>query len=265
MLEKIKPKAPKVLGYSLVFVFLLLNLPLVHLMWASFFFENQVSLHWYRYLFTDLGFIKSLWTSVFVATVSSLIASIFGFVSALAMWNLTDSKLRWHQRVTKRLLNVTMILPEIVIAISLMSWFALLNIPLGLTALVLSHTTFCIVFSFLVFNSRLSSLDPAIELAALDLGASNLQILIKVWLPLLKPAFYSSFFICFLMSFDDFLISFFMTSAGWDTLPIKLFSEMRTGLSPKLSALATVMMIISTALILLFSFTNRKVFGETNR
>ena len=167
------------------------------------------------------------------------------------------------RRLLEGLSYVSLVLPEIVFALALLSWFFLLSIPLGLTTVILAHVTFSISYVILTVGSRLAGFDPSLDDAARDLGASEVQILWKVTLPLLGPSMVASFLLSFLLSFDDFLITFFVNGVGSDTLPVKLYSYMKMGITPKLNALATLMWFL-TAVILLVSF-NSPAFRNTLR
>jgi spermidine/putrescine transport system permease protein len=141
-----------------------------------------------------------------------------------------------------------MLLPELVIGISLLIWFVIINFSLGKISLIISHVTFTLPYAVILLTLAIEGIDKSLFEAAKDLGANNNQIFIKLTLPMLKPSLFGVFLLSFVISFDDFLISYFTAGAGNDTLPIKLYALMRFGLSNELKAISTIILISSIAL-----------------
>jgi len=133
--------------------------------------------------------------------------------------------------------TVSLMLPELVLSLSLLSWFSVLHWELSLMTVAVAHITLTLPFAILVIAARLQSMDASIEDAARDLGAGEWQVLFRITLPLLKPAIISAFTLAFLLSFDDF--------------PVKLYSLMKTGLTPKVQALSSLMLLFSIAIVAL--------------
>lgn len=258
MFERSRPRPPISVRILLWGTLFFLYVPLLFMLLKAFRYTNVQgnsywSLEWFRQLWQDPGLIPSLENSLRVSFTSSLMSTFLGLLAALSLYK--------NKSISARLLEifsmVSLVLPEIVFALSLLAWFFLLHWPLGLNTVIVAHVTFSISFVILTIQSRLSQLDEAYFDAARDLGASGRQIFFKIKLPLLKPAILSGFVLSFLISFDDFLITFFVNGVGTDTLPVKLYSSLRTGLSPKLNALSCVMLFVTAIFLsLLFRYNS---------
>ena len=135
-----------------------------------------------------------------------------------------------------------MMIPELVLGMAYLALFTAVGFKLGMTALVLTHTAFCVPYVFINVKSRLIGMDPAIEEAARDLGASPMRVLFDVTLPLIMPAVLSGMMLAVAMSIDDVVISFFVTSAETTTLPLKVYTGLRSGGTPEINALSTLML-----------------------
>ncbi len=248
MSESSRPKAPAFVKVVLISVILFLYIPLLLMVTKAFRLEGEASgwtLQWFQDLFQDQDLLQSLKTSLVVGIQSSFFATILGTTAAIALHH---GKFRGRQ--TLQFLSVTsLVLPEIVFALALLIWFYIFKIPLGLSTVIISHITFSTAYVILTLSGRLSIMDHSFEEAGADLGASNLQVLFKITLPLLLPSIFSAFLLSFLISFDDFVITFFVNGVGTDTLPIKLYTSMKMGLTPKLNALATLMWASTLTLI----------------
>jgi spermidine/putrescine transport system permease protein len=160
---------------------------------------------------------------------------------------------RWRNRARLFLgwmSYVSLLTPELVLAISLLSWYALLGLRLSLATVVIAHVSLTLPFVIMVIGARLDGLDPSLDDAARDLGATDWRILTRVTLPLLKPALVTGFLLAFLLSFDDFMVTFYTNGVGLDTLPVKLYGQMKLGLTPKLQALSTLMLFTSVVLVI---------------
>ncbi len=212
------------------------------LMWSGF------SLRWYIDLFTSS---PKLWTSfnnsLIVAGSSALVATVIGTLAAIGInWY------RFKGRVYIQTISfLPMVLPEVIIGISMLIFFASINIPLGIFTIFLAHTTFCLPFVFLMVLARLDEFDYSIIEAAHDLGATELQTLFKVIIPAIMPGIISGFLMSATLSLEDFVITFFVAGPGSTTLPLYVFSMVRYGVSPVINALSLVM-ILGTMLIAFF-------------
>lgn len=251
--EVTRPPAPRWALSVLVLVSLLLYFPLAVMAIGAFHVGDEWGFTHFVKVFRNQAWIDATLRSLWVGLAASAGSMILGAGAALAME-------RPGRRLLPILLALAMVVPEIVFALVLLTWFAWLFIPLSLVTVIAAHVTFCMSFSFLIVRGRLQKLDPSLFEAAADLGAGPLQILLKIKIPLLVPSLVASFFISFLLSFDDFLISFFVNGVGSDTLPIKLYTSMKMGMTPELNALATLLAILS-GLGLTLVFQSRTIQG----
>ncbi|MEG2206969.1 MAG: ABC transporter permease [Clostridia bacterium] len=236
---------------SLVLIFM--YLPIVVVVIYSF-NENSAriplqftgwSTKWYQSLFSDRGgYGEALWLSLVVAFWSVLISSVVGTLGAVGM---VQRSLMERRSPTKRdgimesLVTLPIMIPEIILGLSFMAIFNLMGLRANDTRLILAHTTFCIPYIFLTVKSRLVGMDTALFDAARDLGASPARVVWDITLPLCRPAILSGAFLALAMSLDDFVISFFVYGAGEGTLPIKIYSSVKVGISPQVNALCSLM------------------------
>lgn len=242
--ERRRPAAPRWMRSILPVVLVALYLPLAVMVINSF---SGWTLKWYVDLFNDETLWAALVRSLTVAFSSSILATCLAAFAALALEKFAFRG-RWPMRV---LSTISLMLPELVLSLSLLSWFSVLHWDLSLMTVAIAHVTLTLPFAILVIAARLQSMDASIEDAARDLGAGEWQVLFRITLPLLKPAIISAFTLAFLLSFDDFLVTYYTNGAGGDTLPVKLYSLMKTGLSPKVQALSSLMLLFSVALVAL--------------
>lgn len=263
MSEAARPKPPVLTKWIFIITLILLYLPIGMMMINSFINKEGFTFAWYQIVFQDSVLIESLVRSMIVSVSAGIGASIIGTFGAIAL-------ARTRSRLKKTLdffSTVSLILPELVFALSLLSWFFILKFDLSLITVIIAHITFTISFVMLTVGARLTSLDISIEDAARDLGANDMTVLFKILIPLLKPAIVTGFILSFLISFDDFLITFYTNGLGQDTLPIKLYSAMKVGLSPKLSALSTLMFLFTVLLTALFFRTQniKELLGQNKK
>jgi putrescine transport system permease protein len=134
--------------------------------------------------------------------------------------------------------------PEVILGVSLLILFVVIGLELGYTTIVISHVTFCFPFVMASVQARLAGLDPSLEEAALDLGATPLRVFFVITLPLILPALLAAWLLAFTLSLDDVVIASFLSGPGYTTLPLEVFSRVRLGLKPEINALATLFMLI---------------------
>ncbi len=200
---------------------------------------------WYSKLFTGRnGFGDALWLSVRVALWSVGISCVIGTLGAVGLTQRTlSAKPRtWFDNVMESLMSLPIMIPEIILGLAFMVIFNAMGIRGNDARLVLAHTTFCIPYVFLNVKSRLVGMDSSLFDAARDLGASPARVMRDITLPLCRPAIMSGAFLALAMSLDDFVISFFVYGAGEGTLPIKIYSSVKVGVSPQVNALCTLIM-----------------------
>ena len=143
-------------------------------------------------------------------------------------------------------------MPEIVLGLALLVWFVLLRVTLGVFSIILAHITFSMSYVIITVKARLHGFDESLEEAAWDLGATGWQTFWRVTLPLIWPGILSGALMAFTLSFDDFLITFFTAGVGSDTLPLKIYSMVKFGISPEINALSTIMLGVTLMMVVLF-------------
>ena len=203
------------------------------------------SLRWYEEVFNDESLRTSLFTSLEIAAITTVVATVLGTCLALGM---TRSRSR-VSRVSALLLLIPLVTPEIVAGVSAFVLFAQIGIALSVTTIVLAHITFSISYVCVVVRGRLASMGQDIEEAALDLGATRWQAVRLVTLPALWPAVLAAGMLVFVLSFDDFVLSFFTTGEDPQPLPVRIYSALRFGISPSINAIGTLMLVVSAAII----------------
>jgi spermidine/putrescine transport system permease protein len=218
------------------------------------------SLKWYETLFGNDDLWEALRNSLLLALLSCLCAVIIGTMGALGL----------HRKKTKvggTIVYISMfpiMLPEIILGMVFLSTFSLMGLPFGMTTLVIAHTTFCIPYIYSMVSTRLVGMDKALEEAALDLGASPVRVFFDVTLPMILPAIFSGVILAFAMSFDDVVISIFVTGPSVNTLPIKIYTKLKTGVTPEINALS-VILLMAAAMLLGVSALFRKGSKQPNK
>ncbi len=236
-------------GAALCFV--LLYVPLVVLVMTSFFKRGEGwTLHWYLKALSNEQVLAALGVSLWVGLWTTVVATVIGTLGALA---LERGRFR-GKALLEAAVHAPLVMPEIVMALSLLIWFVWLRITLGQLSIILAHITFSISYVVVTVRARLHGFDPALEEAARDLGATPLLTFLRVTLPLAMPGIVSGALMAFTLSFDDFLITFFTAGVGYDTLPVKIYSMVKFGVSPEINAVSTVLLVATFLLVLLFSF-----------
>jgi spermidine/putrescine transport system permease protein len=204
------------------------------------------TLDWYRQLFADTEVMTSFGKSLEIAGIATVMATIIGTMAALAL-----SRYRFKGRdLVATSLYLPMVIPEVVMGVSILTFFVSMKVTLGLFTLILAHVAFCISFVTVVVNARLQGFNRVLEEAAADLGASPWVTMWKVTLPLILPGIVSGALLSFTLSFDDFVVTFFNSGAGTTTLPIKVYSMLKFGVTPVINCVSTLMILITFALVL---------------
>lgn len=218
------------------------------------------SLKWYQELFQDRSLFEALRNSLILGISSSLCAGIIGTLGAFGM---TRVKLR-SAGVVEYISTLPIMIPEIILGMVFMAFFSLIGIPFGMTTLIIAHTAFCIPYVFMLVKARLVGMDKSLAEAALDLGASPARSFFDITLPLIAPAMASGMLLAFAMSLDDVIISIFVTGVNTNTLPIKIYTQLKTGVTPKINALCTLMFAVSILLCGLSMLLARSNKGTSN-
>jgi len=241
---------PKKIYVALIFIFL--YAPIATLIILSFNASKTrakwggFTVNWYISLLQDETILDALGTTLLIAFLSALIASIIGTAASIAISGMK----RRSRTILMGITNIPMLNADIVTGISLMLLFISLGLKFGFGTILLSHITFNIPYVILSVLPRMKQLNPSVYEAALDLGASPMTAFFKVTLPDLMPGILSGFLMAFTMSLDDFIITHFTKGSGINTLSTKIYTEVRKGIRPEMYALSTIIFV--TVLILLF-------------
>jgi spermidine/putrescine transport system permease protein len=242
------------------FVFLFFYLPIAILVLFSF---NQsrlniiwtgFTLDWYAALWNDTVLVRTLQNSLIVATATTVLSVVLGTAGG---WLLYRFRYRGSSFL-ETLVFMPMIVPEVILGVSLLILFVTIGLQLGYTTIVISHVTFCFPFVMAAVQARLAGLDPALEEAALDLGATPLQAFSKVLVPYLMPAIVSGALMSFTLSLDELIVTYFTASAGTRTLPLEIFGRVKKGLDPSLNAISTVLIAVTVLAVFLTEALRRR-------
>ena len=206
------------------------------------------SLRWYEKMFKSRSMMESVYYSVLIAVIATVVSTIVGTIASIG---LSKSK-RVVREVVTQVNNLPMLNPDIVTAIGLMLFFSTLSIPTGFGTLLTAHIIFCIPYVMLSVTPKLRQLDDNIAEAALDLGCTPFQALIKVIIPQIKEGIISGALVAFTMSFDDFVISYFTTGPGINNISTYVYSTSKR-INPSINALSTLIIIAITLILIVMN------------
>lgn len=216
------------------------------------------STRWYGVLFEDAPLIASAFVSLRVALLSAGIATLLGTLAALAL----DRHGRFMGRgVFTGLLYAPMVMPEVITGLSLLLLFVGIGLERGIGTIVIAHATFATGFVAVVVGARLKGLDRSLEEAAADLGAAPWRVFRSVTLPLMAPSLAAGFLLAFTLSLDDLVIASFVSGPGATTLPMRLYSQVRLGVSPEINAASTLLIGAVSVVVLLASWLTARRGG----
>jgi len=213
---------------------------------AAMFPMAGLTTRWYKEVVTNNAFISALKNSIYVGLAVSTISVTIG---SLASFALTRYKFKMKNFVSVSVL-IPITLPPIILGVALLSFFSAMGIARSLLTVIISHVLFCTPFTILVMNSRLEGFDIAVEEAAMDLGANRAQTFRYVTFPLIRPSIIGAMMLTFGLSFDEFLVTFFIIGKK-NTLPIVIWGMLRRGVSPTINAISTMVLIISMTIIVI--------------
>jgi spermidine/putrescine transport system permease protein/putrescine transport system permease protein len=208
---------------------------------------DGLSLEWYRAFFENESLRGSLIASLEIALVTMVVGTVLG---TLLAFGLVRARSRWAGSANVLML-IPLVTPEVVAGVSAFLFFTQLGTRLSLTTIMLAHITFSISYVTVVVRARLAALNPEVEQAAMDLGATRLETLRLVVLPALWPAVLAAGLLVFALSFDDFVLSYFTTGESPQPLPVRIWSAIRFGVTPTINAIGTLMLAISALAIIL--------------
>jgi len=246
---------------SLTLGFAFLYLPMVILVIYSFNSSKLVtvwagfSTKWYGELMRNEAFLDAAWVTIKVAVLSSTFATVLG---TLAAYVLVRAGRFWGRTLFSGMIYAPLVMPEVITGLSLLLLFIGIGLDRGVMTIVLAHTTFSMCYVSVVVSSRLATFDMSLEEAALDLGSTPFEAFRLVTLPIIAPAVISGWLLAFTLSLDDLVIASFTSGPSATTLPIKIFSAVRLGVSPEINALSTIMIAIVTIGVISASLISKR-------
>lgn len=241
----------RLLELNVVLIFLFLYAPIFALVVFSFNTSEPTAdwgpLNWYAKLFHNRDLWHACRISLIVAGCSTVIATIIGTMAAFAI-----ERYRFPLRLAlTRVLFLPIIIPDIVMAIALLTFYVQTHIPLGIVSIIVAHVAFSISYVTIVVRARLKGFDRSFEEAALDLGANRWRTFRHITLPLIAPGVIGGALLAFTLSIDDFVITFFTAGVGYTTLPVRVYSMLKFGITPELNAISTLLLFNSICFVLL--------------
>jgi spermidine/putrescine transport system permease protein len=263
--EQAKPSLRRRIGqalfstYALLF-FLFLYAPIILVVIFSFNTSRfpthwtGLTLDWYNKLFIDYAIGLALKNSLIVSITSTIISTVIGTMVSVGL-----ERYRFRGRSPiDAMLFLPIIIPDIAMAIMLLAFFVLIKMQLGLSTIIISHVAFNIAFVAVIVRARMASIDPALEEAASDLYANEWRAFWRVTFPLLLPGILGGALFAFTLSLDDYVITFFTSGPGSTTLPLRIYSMVKRGITPEINAVSTLMLIASMLLVPLSLWLQRK-------
>lgn len=246
---------------SLTLGFAFLYIPMIILVVYSFNVSKLVTVwagfspKWYGELMKNEAFLDAAWVTIRVAVMSSTIATVLG---TMAAYILVRGGRFMGRTLFSGMIYAPLVMPEVITGLSLLLLFIGIGLDRGVFTIVLAHATFSMCYVSVVVSSRLVSFDKSLEEAALDLGCTPFQAFRLVTLPIIAPAVISGWLLSFTLSLDDLVIASFTAGPSSTTLPIKIFSAVRLGVSPEINALSTIMIGIVTIGVVTFSLMSKR-------
>jgi spermidine/putrescine transport system permease protein len=204
------------------------------------------TLDWYRKLFHHEEMIQAAGNSLLIALIASFCSTVLGTMAGFAMH-------KYPNRLLQLLVLTPIAIPEILMGVSLLIFFVMLNLSLGMVSITLAHIAFCLGFVAIVVRSRLAGMDESLTEAARDCGATPWQAFRLVTLPLIMPGVIAGALMAFTLSIDDFVITFFTAGANASTLPLQIYSMIKIAVTPEVNAVSTLLMGLTLLLIVIAS------------
>jgi putrescine transport system permease protein len=246
---------------SIVLGLAFLYLPILLLVIFSFNASRLVtvwggfSTQWYASLFRNEALLDAAWVTIRLGVVSATLATLLGTMAAIAM-------VRFGRFLGRTLFTgmiyAPLVMPEVITGLSLLLLFVAVDVDRGFWTVAIAHTTFTMCFVAIVVQSRLVSFDRSLEEAAMDLGATPLRTFMAVTLPIIAPAVAAGWILAFTLSLDDLVIASFTSGPGATTLPMRIYSQVRLGVTPEINAACTVLIgIVAVAVVILSAVMKR--------
>jgi len=241
--------------------FAFLYIPIIILVIYSFNASRLVtvwggfSLQWYAAMWSNQGLMDAAWVTARVGVLSATLGTVLGTLAALALVRYS----RFPGRTAfPGMIYAPLVMPEVITGLSLLLLFVALNVDRGFWTVTIAHTTFTMCYVAIVVQSRLLTFDRSLEEAALDLGCPPVKTFFKVTLPLIMPAVVAGWMLAFTLSLDDLVIASFTTGPGATTLPIKIYSQVRLGVTPEINAICTILIGLVTIGVIFASIASKR-------
>lgn len=218
---------------------------------------SEFSLHWYEELLKDRNTLEAVRNTLVLAASATVISTIMGTAAA---WGIDRLRSRWYRGVINTVTDIPMTNPDIITGISLMLMFVFVGRLFGAQnslsfwTMLIAHVTFCLPYVILQVLPKLKQMDRSLPEAAMDLGCTPLRAFFKVELPEMLPGIVTGAIMAFTLSLDDFVISYFTSGTGFETLPIRIYSMTKKTVTPKMYALATIIFFVTLTLLLISNF-----------
>lgn len=252
--------------YSFI-IYAILYIPVVVMMIFSFndqrynYYWNGFTTQWYGKLLQNDALIGSLWYSIVIAVLSTVISVLIGTIGALGLKRY-EFKMK---KMINNMLYIPIIVPEIVLAVALLIIFMNIGVSLGMGSILIGHCTFCIPYSVVTIKGRISGDGDSLEEASMDLGANRIQTFIRVTLPSIMPGVMSAAFLSFTLSIDDVVMSNMLAGAKQSTLPVLILSMNKSGVTPDVNALTTIMILVIVAAMVLNNIIKKALKKRENK
>ena len=253
---------------ALTFGFAFLYIPMALLIFYSFNASRLVtvwagfSTKWYVSLIQDEAFLHAAWTSLKVGLLSSTAATVLGTMAAFVM--IRGGRF-FGRTLFSGMIYAPLVMPEVITGLSLLLLFISIGLDRGVLTIVLAHTTFSMCYVSIVVSSRLATFDRSLEESARDLGCTPFDAFKSVTLPVIAPAVIAGWLLAFTLSLDDLVIASFTAGPAATTLPIKIFSSVRLGVSPEINALSTILIAIITTGMIVASIVSKNTIAQKQK
>jgi spermidine/putrescine transport system permease protein len=240
-------KVSKKLLSAGILVYIFLYLP-IFLLIAYSFNDSRIgitwvgfTMKWYKILFADTQLIDAARNSVIIALIASTVSVILGTFAGVALH-------KYKVPFLSTLVMIPVAAPELLVGVSLLLFFLLINFTLGMVSIILAHTAFCLSFVTIAVKTRMHGMDDSLMDAARDLGASPSRAFISVLIPTILPGVIAGWLMAFTLSLDDFVITFFTAGVGSSTLPLAIYSMIKMGVTPEVNAASTIIIVFTLVL-----------------
>jgi putrescine transport system permease protein len=253
---------------SIMFGFAFLYIPILLLVIFSFNESKLVtvwagwSTKWYGSLLQNQGLKDAAWVTIRVAVVSATVATVLGTLAAITLVRMG----RFHGRTLfSGMIFAPLVMPDVITGLSLLLVFVALGFDRGFWTITIAHITFTMCYAAVVVQARLQDFDKSVEEAAMDLGATPVGTFFQITLPIIAPSVVSAWLLAFTLSLDDLVIASFTTGPGATTLPMKIYSQVRLGVTPEINAISTILIGIVTVGVLSAAFFTKRQTDRAER